>query len=588
MAAKKRRVGIGIDFGTTKSHIAAIDLENREFKNLAHGTPQPIETLIHVQQIRDTVDLRTKWEYTFGSRAAYAKSGEGFVPDLKARLLRSTKHDSNLPPVEVLAAAMLRKLYGRVAQYQEKPENITVTIPADIGIDSRAAIMYSTRLAGLGSTNINLLEEPLAAFVAFYDEFVKDQDRTELQNKKVLVIDYGGGTCDVASIAISEGDQPPSVSQKENDDEIGGRAITNRLLEFILNKDPNETYRIFGGALEVEKYDIFSKVEQWKEAITNAFWRGGFSLPEFLTWHDRDRKQAMSERIGLQSVPLRPLEAISKPQIKTAHTFDLEAEQFDFIVRDKIQERFRRLLDKFASEAQEYAFVLLVGGSVQLPQVVIEVYEWLKRHKVRHPENKIWFSMDSASYIAKGAALYQYYLTRGEVPVRPLLDRTLSICTRPDIWRATHSIEELNRVGGIDPLIRKNAALPFPGSNNEIDVPPKCKLWNATDRLGNPIRVLRRTYDLKSMNPGQIPSQFVLLLLEGEKLLNQRMVHLPEAASPTVHLDLWVDEWGLLQITASYGEGNEGSNPFITHPYEPDSSIENIILEYALDFSLKS
>lgn len=584
---KELQYGVGIDFGTTKSHLSIIDLQTGQ-QALSRGrvsTEVDIPTIIFANRKRNRNSEDFKWQYEIGQDALNGTSDSGdyiFADDVKRRLRSREKYDYEVSP-EILAAAILRKIYATASFYQE-PDNITITIPADIGMNNRASMMYATRLAGLSGHNVNLLEEPLAAFLGFYKEVVENSPKKqkELEGKRILVFDFGGGTCDVASILIGNENTPPIVERKASDSNLGGKNVSTAMREFIFK----DKY-VLGTDSSDLIYQMETKSENWKESISLYFWKNlsiqGFS--NFLQQNHPRRREILLERIDDHPIQFNHLKDLSTGRI-TSELFKFTAADFDHVVTNCLSEPIAKLLGNFTQYVNDYAYVLLVGGSSLLPHVSIQIYDWLKTHGVSKPETKIWKVGDPIRHISQGAALYQFYQAKGVLPVQPLMDRNLSLITRPEIYIASNrNFETTYEANGIDILIPANQHLPFPNNNLNSNLLSKNSI--ITDSVlpnGKIASVLRKEYLLEE-------EKQTLLFMENNELIDARIIKALNTENTSdlfFQLDLRVNQSGLLELYYRFGSEAPMEELEIDFDHNPNNrtDIQETIRHYNLNFPL--
>jgi molecular chaperone DnaK len=153
-----------------------------------------------------------------GIAKTYHRAPEGFrsAPEIGARV------------VAALRAAAL-------ADDRAPIERVVVTVPASFQAAQRSDTLEAARLAGLELSGGDLLDEPVAAFLDYVMGKENGEGRTGARALEVLtspavgmtegldgtlvVLDFGGGTCDVAVLRLSRGEQgrlavsPLSVSR---------------------------------------------------------------------------------------------------------------------------------------------------------------------------------------------------------------------------------------------------------------------------------------------------------------------------------------------------------------------------------------
>lgn len=81
--------------------------------------------------------------------------------------------------------------------------SIVVTVPASFQMQQRKDTEEACRLAGLNIAC--LLDEPTAAFIDYLSQNknLEDELKTATTLKKIIVIDFGGGTCDIALFELT-------------------------------------------------------------------------------------------------------------------------------------------------------------------------------------------------------------------------------------------------------------------------------------------------------------------------------------------------------------------------------------------------
>lgn len=120
---------------------------------------------------------------------------------------------------------MLRKLCDSVEDFlgDVKVFGVVVTVPAAFSTAQRRATQKACELAGLRV--LQILNEPTAAAMAYglHKRMVEDQ--------RVLVVDYGGGTIDASLLIVEDGIL--EVRAVAGDTHWGGEDIDDRLVSYL-------------------------------------------------------------------------------------------------------------------------------------------------------------------------------------------------------------------------------------------------------------------------------------------------------------------------------------------------------------------
>lgn len=182
---------IGIDFGTTKTMVAEYDPVKKSAKvhKLGRGGDE-MPTSIYVTEEGDVL---------FGDDA----DDEGVLDSpkhirrFKMLLGRPTATQfgkKSVTPIE-LAAEFLGHVRKRLESevFHRPIERLVITVPAMFGPAQRKDLITAAGRAGF--TSVELLAEPVAAGIAYCDH------NTDLStNLRFLVVDWGGGTFDLALV----------------------------------------------------------------------------------------------------------------------------------------------------------------------------------------------------------------------------------------------------------------------------------------------------------------------------------------------------------------------------------------------------
>lgn len=199
---------LGIDFGTTNSLISQIDPVTNEVRNYLNqddGRPHPSTVWFRGGEIRVGRQARV-----FLDGGAEAVSGD-FIRSPKRLLLGRSPvvvGSSMTDPVEIVAqvlkflksdAADPRRGAGRV-----EVTRAVMTVPVKLDGLGRRALRDAARLANINVEHF--VHEPLAALYGYLRSRPDFQRRlAELEGRRILVFDWGGGTLDLTLCLIRGG-----------------------------------------------------------------------------------------------------------------------------------------------------------------------------------------------------------------------------------------------------------------------------------------------------------------------------------------------------------------------------------------------
>lgn len=235
----QRRIGIGIDLGTTNSLVASVISGTSKTlvdENLEHLLPSvvqytsagvvvgktakesankdPQNTIVSVKRFmgRNTEDVLSTWP-----NLPYLFQKESGSPVFKTA-------QGDKKPVQI-SADILRELKTRAEKtLADEITGAVITVPAYFDDAQRQSTKDAAQLAGLNV--LRLLNEPTAAAIAYGLD--KQQDGT------VLVYDLGGGTFDVSVLRLEKG--VFEVKSTAGDTALGGDDFDLALVNYIAKK----------------------------------------------------------------------------------------------------------------------------------------------------------------------------------------------------------------------------------------------------------------------------------------------------------------------------------------------------------------
>ena len=244
----ERRIGVGIDLGTTNSLIAHFD--GADLKVLADDTGQaslPSVVYYGASQTLVGADAERFASAEPGNTIASAKrmlgrSREEFEDDPYIQLaagegLTFATDAGAKTPVEV-SAALLAALKGRAEPLLSGPiVGAVITVPAYFDDAQRQATRQAAELAGIKV--LRLLNEPTAAAVAY------GLDEQAEESSVLAVYDLGGGTFDISLLRMRAG--LFEVLATGGDSALGGddfdRALAAHLLDELSIGEPTVLQR---------------------------------------------------------------------------------------------------------------------------------------------------------------------------------------------------------------------------------------------------------------------------------------------------------------------------------------------------------
>ena len=349
---EKRKV-IGIDFGSSQSSIAIMDIGSNnqpELLNVGGGrNGQTMPTVLALDKNDDT--LRAAGNEVRQRYKEVADSSCKLVSDFK-RYLGSAPNNSDAPEIAVLrkdaekyAKIFLREMAKVVERhYNVKRDELSsedfatcIAHPASWSDEQVQLLKKLVKEAGFPvdpNRGIYSLPEPVAAVHA-----LRMGDglgfRFGEKPEHFMVIDFGGGTLDVCVIQTDILGRAPKIVSTAGDPELGGKEFDDLIeRKFFCN---NSDRRRRDNLTASERFELRDKIKEAKESTSDHFSQ------------DQDHK----------------------------HTFHLLSGQFELylsknefanIVKDvgiyeKIRNCIRSALDRAGLGNDQIAKVILTGGS---------------------------------------------------------------------------------------------------------------------------------------------------------------------------------------------------------------------------------
>jgi len=546
----------GIDFGTTNTYLA-VDSDGSINMGLEAGLPIPTAVIAKYEQDK-------KWIYVTGNEVALENTkpfyGRTFKRDIglqKAYPFGNT--DKTIEP-EVLMAAIFKRLQNEARETNlidpsEQINNVTITHPAHWGPDRRSAIKYAAKLAGF-EDNIHTLEEPIAAFISEYERL----NKASCAGKIIVLFDIGGGTTDVAIVKIPQDveNERPTVKTRHSIS-VGGEDVDQYLIDRIFPKDALET--IYPHAQQKLREEV-----QYAKIRLSEIFRRAFPKPQRVIDEKPHNRLRYILNHVVQTAIVNANNIFFRDQPDTASDFSQEISYADLdeAVNSTIIIALNRLFEETVLKKvnlDEIAYVILVGGSSNLPQVKLWVSDAFGSKTSLRWKSGIFLSTSPSEAIARGAALHERYIREDKSLVTPTLQQTIWLCTDPMQFYDGHtSPKSLLKNKNISIILAdEGQKLPFP--NND--------------------------WERKLLKPPWATSEVNLLFLKGDIPIGGKPVSidLKKQGQPIIELYYHINYYERLELEyeiLAHGIGR--TKPTIDSPYDFDNDDD--LRDKRRDFTL--
>jgi molecular chaperone DnaK len=370
-------VNFGIDLGTTNSLIAKYDGNKVVvFKNPV-GQKETLASVVAYRPERILVGDKAREYLTKDPVNVFGNFKRKMGTDERYYVVNI---DDNITPVQ-LSELVLKELKNFIYT-GETPEACVITIPASFDTMQSNATLKAGQAAGF--KEIFLLQEPIAASLAFFNQFPEDLQKDGYW----LVYDLGGGTFDAALVQAT--DQELKIVDHEGNNFLGGAdfdfAIIEKIIvpEIILRtgiEDFEEEFRVKHGKYEKLYYEILYYAEEAKKELS-------YSKSVFVEF-----SAELNNKRYEFSIPIT-------------------REKTDEIFLPLINETVRlvkNVLENNRLSSKDINQLVLVGGSTYVPQV--------REQLALQTGIPLNFSSDPTTSIVAGAAWYaanKYYESSGQ------------------------------------------------------------------------------------------------------------------------------------------------------------------------------
>lgn len=208
---------IGIDLGTTNSEVAIV--ENGQVVVIADNNKKILPSFVGIDDQGDILVGES-------ARNQYLVYPERTVKSIKRLMGQDIQVDlaGHAYAPQEISAIILKRLKAIAEQHLDQPvTKAVITVPAYFSDAQRQATREAGEIAGLEV--VRMINEPTAAALAYGGD--------QVEQKRMLVYDLGGGTFDVSVVNIEAG--VVEVLSSHGDNQLGGDDFDQLIIEHILD-----------------------------------------------------------------------------------------------------------------------------------------------------------------------------------------------------------------------------------------------------------------------------------------------------------------------------------------------------------------
>lgn len=338
----------------------------------------------------------------------------------------------------------LSMLIKKYCQEQGLSDNVkyAVSIPASFEANQRKELIDALEFNGMNISKQSLIDEPNAAFISYVHDS-EDSDRPLLisphYNSKVLVFDFGGGTCDISILEIGKSanglySKNVAISKftKLGGDDVD-RYITYKYIMprfFEANHVSEDDFRTKERqyiAMQLYKVSERLKILLCRK-ISNQMYK--LEIPKHI------KSGSVKESITI------PISVETKKGLLTQSEFFLSTKELVevmsvFMKSSRIptsikgQEEYNNIfmpiesaIKKANVRKSEIDYVLLIGGSAQNPFI----QEALKNY---FDDSEILVPQDLQTHVSKGAAIHSLLMNgMNKCIIQPITSEPIFVLTK--------------------------------------------------------------------------------------------------------------------------------------------------------------
>ena len=323
-----------------------------------------------------------------------------------------------------------------------------VSIPASFEANQRKELMEALETNGMSLSRQSLIDEPNAAFISYVFECQKSDRYLQISphyNTKVLVFDFGAGTCDISILEIgksAKGFYSKNVAISKftqlGGDDVDRYIAYNYLLPRFLaeNGKTPEDYR--NKELQFIVTQLYKIAEQLKILICKDLSNKMYDFKLLESYKQSQNKTSVhvdivldtskgilrqsdfyltnAEFTEVMSVFTRPL----KGRYSSGHSLTRIKGDGNY---NTIIEPIESAIKKANIDRDELDYVLLIGGSAQNPYI----QEKLSEH---FAESKILVPRDLQTHVSQGAAIHSLLMNgMNKCIIQPITSEPLFVIT---------------------------------------------------------------------------------------------------------------------------------------------------------------
>ena len=464
----KGRTFVGIDFGTSTTVVSIATKEdgNNTIKTLPIQITQVLEdgTIYQSEKLPSVIAWyngrllvgegasNLKYKLTKGKNIWFSFKME-IGEDLGAKYYNSEV--GNMENINIrnpkdcvrVFFMYLNILIKRYCKDNGLSDNIdyAVSIPASFEANQRKELMEALETNGMTVTKQSLIDEPNAAFISYVHDS-EDSEKPLLisphYNSKVLVFDFGGGTCDISILEIGKSinglySKNVAISKftKLGGDDVDRYLTYKYLLPRFFEYNSVNSEDFITKDRQFIATQLYKVAERLKILISKKIATQMYKLeiPKYIK--TRDDKEEISVDINIETLK----GVLSQSSFYISYKEFCEAMAI-FVKNSKLptsingQDDYNNIFIPIESairkanvKKSEIDYILLIGGSAQNPFIQEALKDYFDDAEILVPQ-------DLQTHVSKGAAIHSLLLNgMNKCIIQPITSEPIFVITKDTI-----------------------------------------------------------------------------------------------------------------------------------------------------------
>lgn len=455
---------VGIDFGTSTTvvSVATYDSSNRKIKvkpiyldqMLEDGTKYQSEKIPSViawfKNILLVGEGASNLKYTLnkGKNIWYSFKME-IGEDLGAKYYDSEV--ANIDSIKIrnpkdcvrIFFMYLRMLIERYCTRSGLSLNINyaISIPASFEANQRRELMEALETNGMTVSRQSLIDEPNAAFISYINDS-QDSDKSLTissdYNPKVLVFDFGGGTCDISILEIGKSvngfySKNLSISKftKLGGDDIDRYLTYQYLLPRFLAYNNFTIDKFRSPEIKIIAAKLYKVAEKIKINVCKSFsvLANNFVLPSI---KDSDSKNTLSTPVRIETTKgVLSQEDFYITNKEITEAMSIFTKDSRLPLQRKRQEDYNNIfipiksaIEKAHISIEELDYVLLIGGSSKNPYIQEALHKYFE-------DSELLILRDLQTHVSKGTAIHSLLMNgMNKCLIQPITSEPIFVITK--------------------------------------------------------------------------------------------------------------------------------------------------------------